>query len=93
MLDNGRLSAARSWAYAREQFARIIAENDALQHELATVRAQFDRLRQEIAELRDITSDVVRGLREQADADVMALRHRLAAALLRLAQRDGQPLQ
>jgi chromosome segregation ATPase len=93
MLHNGRrLSAARSWAHAREQFARVIAEGDALQHELDAVRTELARLHAEITELRSIMSDVVVGLRQEADRDVAALRAKLQAALLRLGRNNQRPL-
>jgi hypothetical protein len=47
-----------------------------------------EAMRQEIAELREISHDVVVVLREQADQNLEALRHRLASTLLRLQQRD-----
>jgi len=45
MLPSRRLNAATSWALARQQFAALTSERDALAAELAEVRRERDEFR------------------------------------------------
>jgi hypothetical protein len=54
---------------------------------------QLEHLKVEVSELRNIVADVVHVLRQNAEADVFALRHELELALVRLCRRDSnEPL-
>jgi chromosome segregation ATPase len=91
-----RVSAARSWAHAREQFASVIAECDALQCELADLHREFDELRRELDETRALYDELraVTLARQRADAEVAELHRLREIGRARAAERDpAQPLQ
>jgi hypothetical protein len=79
------LAYAQAFAEARADLAAMNYEH---QRELANLRAELDRLHAEIADLRSIMSDVVVGLRQEADRDVAALRAKLQSVLIRLSRND-----
>jgi len=84
-----RVDIARSWEVARQQFDALLAEHHALNFRN---KCELEVLREEIAELHSIISDVVATLRQEADQDVGQLRRELERALLRLAPHPGKPL-
>jgi hypothetical protein len=47
-----RIDVARSWALARQQFAAITEERDALKFELALTKQSLDEMRAALTELR-----------------------------------------
>jgi hypothetical protein len=73
-----------SWAYAKAQFAELVAKQEALLAELAN-------LQREVAELREIFQ-IVGTLRTQAETDVATLRHQLEVAVARLECDPARPL-
>jgi hypothetical protein len=46
LLRNGRRVVVAGWASARQMFASLVAERDALRAELAEIRADRDELRE-----------------------------------------------
>src|SRR5262245_40394571 len=50
-LRSGRRVIAAGWARAREQFAAVLAERDALRQELVEVRRECNELRLRLADL------------------------------------------
>jgi len=85
-----RVDIARSWQLAREQFAAVVAERDAMFHRHL---AELADLRRELHELRSIFLDVVTTLRAQAEVDVATQRHELEVLLARLERDPTRPLQ
>jgi len=84
-----RVDVAASWQHAKAQFAAAIVErNEMLRRHLD----ELDAVRRELVELRSIFEDVVRCLREQAEADVATLRKRLETCLARLERHPARPL-
>ena len=53
LLRNGRRVVVAGWAGARQMFASLVAERDALRAELAEIRADRDELRERLMELCD----------------------------------------
>lgn len=48
-----KINVAASWQYARQQFAALTAERDALRRELFEIRAERNELRARLIELLD----------------------------------------
>jgi archaellum component FlaC len=69
-------------------YAEVAQINFEQRRELEELQQQVARLHEEIRELRDITTDVVTGLRQEADRDVAALRAKLQSVLIRLSRND-----
>jgi hypothetical protein len=74
-----------SLAFAREQYAALAAEHDALAAELVDLQRQ-------VAELRDVLQLVVSVSRQQAETDVATLRRQLEVAIARLERSPTQRL-
>ena len=70
MLRNNsrRLDVARSWQRAREAYASVVAERDALKRELAWTRQSLDEIRAASAELRAAVL-----ARQKAEAELASL--------------------
>jgi len=85
-----RIDVARSWQLAREEFARLVAERNAM---LRRHVDELDAVRHELHDLRSIFADVVATLRQQAEFDVATLRRKLEIALARLERNPTRPLQ
>jgi uncharacterized coiled-coil DUF342 family protein len=83
-----KLDIARAWQRAREQFATVVAERDALREELRQVKAERDEFRRCLAELRAAVT-----ARWEAEARLADLYREREIARARAAERDfGQPL-
>ena len=84
-----KVSIARSWQRAREAYASIVAERDALKRELEWTRQSLDELRTALAELRAAVL-----ARQKADAELASLYRERAIARAQAAERDpAAPLQ
>jgi len=68
MWHNGRRVLVAPWAHAREMFATVTAERDWLKQELAEVRHDRDELRARLVELLDAVRN-----RRAAEAELRAL--------------------
>jgi hypothetical protein len=83
-----RLDVAASWQRAREQFAALVTERDALREELRHVTAERDEFRRCSAELSAAIT-----ARWRAEERLASLYRERAIARARAAERDlGQPL-
>ena len=84
-----RIDIRRSWQLAREQFAALVSERDALKRELAEVRRERDDYRDALAELRAAVT-----ARWQAEERVRELYRARDIARARAAERNpAVPLQ
>jgi hypothetical protein len=83
-----RIDLAASWARAREQFAALTAERDALRRELPETRRERDDMHAALRELRAASL-----ARMKAEAELASLYRERAIARARAAERDiTQPL-
>ena len=78
-----RVDIARSWALARQQFAAVVSERDALKRELAWTQQSVRELRDALSELRAAVL-----ARRHAEAELATLYRERAIARARAAQRD-----
>jgi hypothetical protein len=84
-----RVSAARSWANARQQFASVIAERDRLRLELQWTKQSLDECRQAMRELQAASLTLMK-----AEAELAALYRERAIARARAAERNlSKPLK
>jgi hypothetical protein len=89
MYSGRRLSVARSWQRAREAFASLVAERDALLEETNWL---LDQLREITMELRELKAVVL--ARQHAEAELAALYRERAIQRAQAVERDpAAPLQ
>ena len=83
-----RVDIARTWHHAREQFAAVVAERNALRQELVETKHERDELRLRLTELLD----AIRA-RQDAEAECRRLYRERDLERARRAERDpNRPL-
>jgi len=90
MWHNGRrIVVARSWALAREQFAAVVSERDALKFELTLTKQSLEETRATLTELRIAVLE-----RQRAEDALVELYRERAIRRAQRAERDpAVPLQ
>jgi hypothetical protein len=90
-----RVDVARSWQFAREQYASLTAERDELKRELAQTQDELALAWQRVQDLRGMIDEMLATRRacELADAEVRRLYRLRDIQRARLVRRDpAQPL-